>query len=254
MTEKKEERIFDNPTPEQVKALLAKAKESKKKSQEKKKGSPDKFDLLLTKIDGLVKRQDRLESAYNKGVVTLKRSPDSGKKATGQENQPTNEEVLAQVQAEQEKATGQGKPRQTQPQQQGQGQPFYETPEYKKLSDKEARLAWEEGARQQQQQLQAQQGNPNNWGKIMQGINAVSPVVIEAMRGNKSNSGSIGSFFENLKIYSGVENAMLGNVFRFFKLLSPNQQAQGAQSLIEKAAKLPGFPELPPIDTGHIGE
>jgi vacuolar-type H+-ATPase subunit I/STV1 len=235
MTEKKsEERIFDHPTPEQIKGVLEKAK---KISQNKKKGSPaaspKKKDIVLEKIESLLKRQDRLEK-----IITAVGAPSSEKKATDQEKQATktNEEILAQVQAAQEKAQGK----------QEAGQQLT-AEQYQKMSNSEKVPLLEA-------QLQAQQGNPNNWGKIVQGINAVSPVVIEAMRHNQKNSGSIGSFFENLKIYSGVENAMLGNVFRFFKLLSPNQQAQGAQSLIEKAAKLPGFPELPPIDTGHIGE
>lgn len=223
---RKTKKLAEDPqkvTKAEAAEILAKAE---KKIEE------DKFSTIIQQLETMHKSQTKYQDKVDRMENIL-----SAKDSQDQKTQTklSSEEEIAKIEADQDKQKSQGQPQQLTPEQ------------YQKMSDSEKVPLLEA-------QLQAERGNPNNFAKIMQGINAVSPVVIEALRHNQKNSGSIGSFFENLKIYSGVENAMLGNVFRFFKLLSPNQQAQGAQSLIEKAANLPGFPEIPPIDTGHIGE
>lgn len=87
MKEKKEERIFDKPTQKQVKQVLDKVKKAVQKKEEQ---ASDKMDILLEKVEGLVKRQDRLEQIYTKGVVTSTANPKSEKKTTDQEKQSSN--------------------------------------------------------------------------------------------------------------------------------------------------------------------
>ncbi|MBA7496778.1 hypothetical protein ES702_07387 [subsurface metagenome] len=247
MTEKKrEERIFDKPTKEQVKVVLAKAK---KKMQEKKKGAPDKFDLLLTKIDGIVRRQDKLESVYSKAVVTATPGASSEKKATDQEKQLTNEEKLAQVQAEQEKGTGQEQAGQTQT------QPFYESPEYAKLSDKEKRLAWEERARQQQAQHQQgqQQGGKLSNQQLLYGAIEVAkvfaPVAQTAIAKGSSDGSPLKTFFDQLGTYQKIESTIMNGFFNFMRNLSPGQREKQMDFI---ATSSPGKVEVPKNDEGRI--
>lgn len=248
------------PSKKQVKELTEKGKgmaktEQKKDSQEKEaqekkkreqKKAPDKVDLILTTLKRYVQKVDRMEN-----ILSAKDSQDQKT-----QTKLSSAEELAKIEAEQDKERAQRK--QGQPgQQPGQGQAFYETPEYQKLSKEERLKAWEEGARQQQAQLQAQQGqgqqpgDPDNFERLMRIINGVGPLVVQGLKEDKKDSGSLGSFFQNLKVYSSVENSIMGNAFRWVKLLSPNQQQAGARNLMEQAANLPGLPEIL-RERGHV--
>ena len=247
MIKKKEERIFDNPTPEQVKAVLEKAK---KITQNKKKGSPaatpDKMDKLLEKIESLVKRQDRLE-----GIVTAVGAPSSEKKATDQEKQAikTNEEILAQVQAEQDKATGQEEPGQTK------GQLTQE--QYQALSP-EKKVPILEAQLQQQQggQLQAQPQSPGKltgqqglYG-LIEVIKAAAPVVQTAVAKGGSNSDSpLKVFLSQLSTYESIEKGVMDRFFNWMKMLSP---AQKEATISHIATSGPGNVEVPKTDEGRI--
>lgn len=243
---KSEERIFDHPTDSPT------LEKGKNIPEEKKKGapaaSPDKVDILLEKVEGIATRQVRLEEIYNKGVVTAKGVPGSQKKVTGHDQgAKTSEEILAEAEAEQEKAAGQGQPGQTQPQQQGQGQPFYETPEYKKLSDKEKRLAWEEGARQQQAQQQPQGAVKVSNQQLLYGAIEVAkifaPVAQTAIAKGGDGDNPLKSFLEQMKVYQNIESTVLGGFFNFMKNLSP-QQRQTTMDNIATSAPTPTVGDL----------
>ncbi len=222
MKEKKEQRIIDRPTPGQIKAVLEKAK---KIAQEKEKKSPaasapDKMDLVLEQISGLITRQTRLEELYNKGVVLPTGSQSSEKKTTGQERQ-SNEELLAEAQAEQQKAAGQEQPGQP-GQQQAQLTPeqYQALPAEKKVPILEA-------------QVKAQQGQQQNVGKLtgqqalyglIETIKAAVPAIQTAIAKGGSNGNPLDSFLSQMKIYEGIEQGALSRFFNYMKMLSPGQR------------------------------
>ena len=247
MIEKSQQRIFDNPTPEQVKAVLEKAK---KKTQEKKKGSPaaspKKKDIVLEKIESLVKRQDRLE-----GIVTAVGAPSSEKKASDQEKQAikTNQEILAEVQGEQDKATGQEEPGQTK------GQLTQE--QYQALSPEKKVPILE--AQLQQLQGGQFQGEPQNPGKLtgreglyglVEVIKAAAPVVQTAVAKGGSNSDSpLKVFLSQLSTYESIEKGVMDRFFNWMKMLSPVQKEATISHI---ATSEPRNVEIPKTDEGHI--
>jgi len=243
MIKKKEERIFDNPTPEQIKAVLEKAK---KKTQEKKKGSPaaspKKKDIVLEKIESLVKRQDRLEE-----IVTAVGAPSSEKKATDQEKQAikTNEEILAQVQAEQDKATGQEEPGQTK------GQLTQE--QYQALSPEKKVPILEAQLQAQQQQPNTGKGGLNGQAALyglLEIAKTTSPVIIEAIKAKGANSGDpLKAFFGQLGVYQKIESTIMDGFFNFMRNLSPGQRQVTMDSI---ATSGPGKVEIPKTDDRRI--
>ena len=243
MIKKKEERIFDNPTPEQIKAVLEKAK---KKTQEKKKGSPaaspKKKDIVLEKIESLVKRQDRLEE-----IVTAVGAPSSEKKATDQEKQAikTNEEILAQVQAEQDKATGQEEPGQTK------GQLTQE--QYQALSPEKKVPILEAQLQAQQQQPNTGKGGLNGQAALyglLEIAKTTSPVIIEAIKAKGANNGApLNAFFNQLGVYQKIESTIMDGFFNFMRNLSPGQRQVTMDSI---ATSGPGKVEIPKTDDRRI--
>lgn len=260
MLGKNEQRIIDKPTPEQVKALLAKTEESKKKTQEKKKGSPaassDKMDILLEKVEGLIKRQDRLEQLYNKGVVTAADNP-TEKKTTDQEKQATktNEQLLKEAELEQEKAQG----KQEQPgQQPGQAQGQLTPEQYQALSAEEKVPILEAQLRQQPgAQLQ---GQPQSPGKLsgaqalyglVEIIKATGPTIQTAIAKGGSNSDSpLRTFLDQMKTYESIEQGAIGRFFSYMKMLTSGRQ----EAIIKNIATSPGNVEIPKTDDGRIKE
>ncbi|MBA7713766.1 hypothetical protein ES703_122776 [subsurface metagenome] len=244
MIKKKEERIFDNPTPEQIKAVLEKAK---KKTQEKKKGSagssPDKMDILLEKIEGLVKRQDRIE-----GIVTAVGAPSSEKKATDQEKQAikTNEQLLSEVELEQERAQG----KQEQP-----GQPQAQlTPEqYQALSPEKKVPILEAQLQAQQQQPNTGKGGLNGQAALyglLEIAKTTSPVIIEAIKAKGANNGApLNAFFNQLGVYQKIESTIMDGFFNFMRNLSPGQRQVTMDSI---ATSGPGKVEIPKTDDRRI--
>ena len=243
MIKKKEERIFDNPTPEQIKAVLEKAK---KKTQEKKKGSagssPDKMDILLEKIEGLVKRQDRIE-----GIVTAVGAPSSEKKATDQEKQAikTNQELLREVELEQEKATGQEEPGQTKGQL---------TPEqYQALSPEKKVPILEAQLQAQQQQANTGKGALSGQAALyglLEIAKTTSPVIIEAIKAKGANNGApLNAFFNQLGVYQKIESTIMDGFFNFMRNLSPGQRQVTMDSI---ATSGPGKVEIPKTDDRRI--
>ncbi|MBA7608887.1 hypothetical protein ES703_16071 [subsurface metagenome] len=249
MRKEKEERIFDNPTPEQAKGVLEKAK---KITQNKKKGSaaasPDKMDIVLDKIELLTKRQARLEEIYTKGVVTATGpvSDTSKKKVNDQEKEAgkTNEQLLAEAQAEQEKETGQ----------QPQGQM---TPEqYEKLPDAEKVKLLEAQLQQQGGQLQTQAQTPGKltgqqalYG-LIEIIKATGPTIQTAIAKGGSNSESpLKTFLDQLQTYEGIEKGVMDRFFNWMKMLSPRQKEATINHI---ATSSPGNVEIPKTNDGRI--
>ncbi|GAI34388.1 unnamed protein product, partial [marine sediment metagenome] len=244
-----------------VKALLAKAKQSKKIAQKKKKGSPaaspKKMDILLDKIEGLIKRQDRLESVYTKGVVTATGSPGSGKKVSDHENQATktNEQVLKEVELEQERAQG----KQKQPGQQP-GQPQQQlTPEqYEALSPEkkvpilEAQLQQKQGGQfqgQPQQRIGKLTGQQALYG-LIEIIKATGPTIQTAIAKGGSNSDNpLKIFLDQMKTYESIEQGAIGRFFNYMKMLSPGQREKTMDNI---ATSGPGNVQIPKTDDGRI--
>lgn len=237
---KSEERIFDHPIDS------SSSEKGKNIGQQEKKGpatgTPDKTDILLEKVEGLVKRQDRLEEIYTKGTVTTTPGPGSEKKVTDQgQGGKTTEELLREAELEQERV-------QRKQEQQGKEQPFYETAEYAKLSDKEKRVAWEEGARQQQQMQGQQQGGVKlSNQQLLYGAIEVAkifaPVAQTAIAKAGNSDNPLKSFLEQMKVYQNIENTVLGGFFNFMKNLSP-QQRQNTMSNIVTSPSTPTLGDL----------
>lgn len=250
MTEKKQERIIDKPTPEQVKAVLEKAK---KAAQEKKKGSPaaspDKMDMLLEKIEGLIKRQDRLEQVYTKGVVLPTGSLSSEKKATGHEKQATNEELLAEAEAEQERLAHQEQPGEQPGQQSGQLSPQ----QYEKLPDSEKVKLLEQQLQLQQQQKTGKgglNGQAALYG-LLEIAKTTSPVIIEAIKAKGGhNSNPLEAFFGQLGVYQKIQGTIMDGFFNFMRNLSPGER----QTRMDAIAKSPPGNYTRETDQGRIKE
>lgn len=237
MTEKKQERIVDKPSPEQVKQVLDKAKKvAKEPVQKNQKQAADKLDLVLNTLNKYTQKVDRIED-----ILSAK---DTEQQKAQTQDKPTSEELLRQAEAEQEKTQGKKEKPGQHP-----GQPQQLTREqYQKLPDSQKVKILE----QQLQTAQSQPGSPQSAWLLGKLIDNVSPVVTAALQSGKSNSSSVSSFFEGLKDYGHLENAFLNNFFRFFKFLSPTDQAKGAKNIVEQAAKLPEVQI--PRDQGRIVE
>lgn len=272
MTKKKsEERIFDNgtkkPSKEEVKKLLKRAEEAAKK---RKKETPrkeeaslvKKLDLVIEKvarIDIIEKtlnetreKTDKLEAIYNKAVIGAGNNPTQGEETKDQEGL-TNEEILARAQADQEKAAGQQQPGQ----QPGQGRPFYQTPEYKKLSDKEKREAWEEGAQQQQsqqeQEQQPQQGGKLSSREVLYGAVEIAkvfaPVAQTAIAKSSNSDNPLKLFLDQMKTYESIEQGAISRFFNYMRMLSSGQRQSTMDSV---ATSPPSTVEQPQVDEGRI--
>lgn len=245
MIPKAEQRIIDKPTPEQVKAVLEKAK---KIAQEKEKKSPaasgNKTEVLLEKIEGLIKRQDRIEQIYNKGLPTGSLS--SGKKSPGQ-TQQSNEELLREAELEQQKEAGKEEPGQQLGQPEGQLSPE----QYAKLPDAEKVKLLEQQIQLQQQQKTGKGGLTGQaalYG-LLEIAKTTSPVIIEAIKAKGgNNSDPLKAFFGQLGVYQKIESTIMDGFFNFMRNLSPGER----QTRMDAIAKSPPGNQTRETDEGRI--
>lgn len=242
------------PSDKEIKDLLKKAKKGSEskvdKSDERiidksvskvdKAKTPDKVDLILSKLENFENRlttdHQRLDRIEN---LLSKQDTDEQKK------QLTPEEKLAQAQAEQGKAQGK------------QGQPG-QTPE-----DKAAQAALQfqqDVAQAQAAQTQAQQqgqgqgqGQGQKTGQVLTPQSAwlleraadAAKVIIPAILQSKGNSGNpLSQFFDQLKVYQGIESTILGGFFNFMKML-PSGQREGVVSGVMASKLTPTMTDLP---------
>jgi len=226
---------------------------SKKEAQEvlkraEKKIQEDKLNLILekvAKIDTIEKtlketrkKTDKLEAVYNKTVGATNPNDKSTKK------KPTNEELLAQAQAEQEKAAGQG--------QSGQ-QAGQQTPEQRALGatqqfQQDVAQAQAAQTQAQQQGQRAQPGQlltPQGAWLLERAAHAAEVVLPAFFQSKGSNTGvPLKAFFDQLKIYQSIENTIMGGFFNFMRNLSP-QQRQTTMDNIATSPPRPTMTNLP---------
>jgi len=236
MRKQKEERIFDKPTPEQVKALLEKAKKGAKELvQEKQKEAPDKLDLILETLTKYTAKVDRIES-----VLSQK---DSTEQKNQTQHKPTSDEMLAEAQAEQEKAQEkQGQPGGVPGQAQGQvSQEQYQTlPDSQKVKLLEA-------------QLQQQPGGKLSNRELLYGAVEVSkifaPVVQSAIAKGSNNSNALEQFLNQMKIFETLEQGVIGRFFSYMKMLTSGRQ----KTILDNfGTSSPENVEVPRTDEGRI--
>jgi len=250
MKEKKEERIFDKPTAKEVKAVLEKAKNiAQEKEKKSPAASPDKMDILLEKIEGLIKRQDRLETIYTKGVVLPTGNQSSEKKATGHEKKRTNEQLLAEAQAEQERLAHQEQPGEQPGQQSEQLSPQ----QYEKLPDSEKVKLLEQQLQLQQQQKTGKVGVTGQQALVglLELAKTTSPVIIEAIKAKGgNNSNPLEAFFGQLGVYQKIQGTIMDGFFNFMRNLSPGER----QTRMDAIAKSPPGNYTRETDQGRIKE
>lgn len=245
-TEKKSEEKV-KPSNQEVKALLDKAK---KVAEKKEKASlAKKLDLMLKKvgkIDTIEKtlkeikaRTDKLEAVYNKPVIGATNPKDKSTK-----KKPTNEELLAQVQAEQEKAQGKKEQPAQQPGQTQEQTVLGATQQFRE--DIGTAQAAQEQAQQKGQQPQPGQVLTPQGAWLLERASHAAEIILPAFFQSKGSSGNpLKGFFDELKIYQGIEHTVLDGFFNYMKML-PGSQRQETMRSIQSSPPTPTMTNLPP--------
>ncbi|MBA7496620.1 hypothetical protein ES702_07229 [subsurface metagenome] len=237
MRKQKEQRIIDKPTPEQVKALLEKAKKgAKQPGQKKEKQAPDKFDLILKALDKYRAKVDKIED-----ILSQK---DSTEQKTQTQEKPTSKEMLAEAEAEQEKAEKKkGQPGGS-PGQPEQRQVSRE--EYEKLSDSEKIKLLEA-------QVQQQQGAKLSGRELLYGAVEVAkvfgPVAQTAIAKGGNSDNPLKEFLGQMQIYEKIQEGTIGRFFNYMKMLTSGRQKTILDNI---AASSSGNVESARTDDGHI--
>ncbi len=244
---KSQEGIKKKPTKQEVKAVLERAKKVAEKKEKE-----DKLDLVLSTLNKYTKKVDRIENILSgKDTEEQKAQTKLTSEKTTTKKQLTNEEKLAQVQAEQEKekAAGQQQPGQQPGQPQGKL-----TPEEQKVIGATqqfqqdigtAQAAQTEAQKAGQQQQPGQILSPQGAWLLERASHAAEIILPSFFQSKGSSSGSsLDGFFKQLGVYQKIESTIMNGFFNFMKNLSP-QQRQITMDNIATSAPTPTMTNLP---------
>jgi len=231
---KSQEGIKKKPTKQEVKAVLERAKKVAEKKEKE-----DKLDLVLSTLNKYTKKVDRIENILSgKDTEEQKAQTKLTSEKTTTKKQLTNEEKLAQVQAEQDASKGEA------------GQ---QTPEERVIgATKQFQQDIATGqAAQTQAQQQGQQPQPGQvltpqgaW--LLERASHAAEIILPAFFQSKGSSSgsSLDGFFKQLGVYQKIESTIMNGFFNFMKNLSP-QQRQITMDNIARSAPTPTMTNLP---------
>ncbi|GAI61173.1 unnamed protein product [marine sediment metagenome] len=227
---------------------------SKKEAQEvlkraEKKIQEDKLNLILKKVGKI----DTIEKTLKKTREKTDRLEAllSGKDTEGQKKQTklSSEEELKKIEAqqEQEKVAGRQQPKQPPGQQPGQTQEqkvIGATQQFQQ--DIATAQAAQAQAQQKGQQPQAGLITPQGaW--LLEKASHAAEIILPAFFQSKGSSGGnpLKGFFDELKIYQGIEHTVLDGFFNYMKML-PGSQRQETMRSIQSSPPTPTMTNLPP--------